>query len=190
MKRRNRRQQRGFVLLVVLMCILVLLLVSTLLYTRVGEQSVTTVALRNQVIASERARMGAMRAVTELRFNSGSQPIYLGPVPGLTPCTDVLDPAACPRDPAHMVTIPYFNNGTGVDLSAGGGSQYLVQVFREQRLLPFPETVPRVVILATGYYGYDPTELPGAHRTESTVMLELAPAGTGTYECSGYCGGG
>jgi hypothetical protein len=98
--------------------------------------------------------------------------------------------AGCPRDAAHMVTIPYFNNGPTLDLAAGGGSQYLVQVFREQHLLPFPEAVPRVVILSTGYYGYDPVELPGAHRTESMVMLELAPAGTGTYECSGYCGGG
>jgi hypothetical protein len=88
-----------------------------------------------------------------------------------------------------MVTIPYFNNGPALDLAAGGGSQYLVQVFREQRLAPL-EPIPRVVILATGYYGYDPNELPGAHRTESVVMLELAPAGTGTYECSGYCGGG
>lgn len=185
----RKRNQRGYIMVVVLLCTAAISLTGALVFTASQDQMVATQALRNQTIAAARANMGAQRALAELRM--ATPPDYVDLRDKVAYCTQGYDActAACKTNPNCNIFRqgPILDRGRTGSLAAGGGSIYNIRLFMEQK--PGDE-MPTTMIESTGYYGYDPSVVPGATRYESRVLVEVGGIDEPTDPCPGYCGGG
>lgn len=185
-----KRAQRGYIMVVVLLCLAAVTVTGALVMSQSEDQMVTTASLRNQSIAAARASLGAQRGLAELRMPN--LPSYLSNLENLQPCQSYEDcvtlcGGTTLNCPTRFVTMPKVDLGRNSgSLSEGGGSQYFVQFYREQK----ESETPITVIVSTGYYGFDPTVVSGANRFESMVLVEVGGNPVASQTCTGYCGGG
>lgn len=178
---KQKRQQRGFILQTVIGAIVILVVGGTFLYMRTHEHLMMTGAVRLQTIAASRATLGVETAIAQLKQQVPSS------VTTLAPCHISETLAAC--TPGRVASLLDLDNGTGVDLSAGGGRQYHVNVFLRTNDAGLQS---RLLLVSDGFYGYRYAGVDSPNLISSQLQVELSMpiSGTGGSIVTGYSGGG
>jgi hypothetical protein len=145
------RHTRGYVLLIVLAAVAVLSVVAAFVHTETESQLVLTTSLKAQSVASSRATLGAEAYLAQYKANYPQATI------GLLPSFDSYAAAIAAGvgstlpDALTDYSPTYGNPALPIELSAGGGVQWCVDVWRLNRGL---NVQPWTVLEVFGYYGY------------------------------------
>jgi len=165
-------QQRGYVLLIVLAAVAVLSVVAAFVHSETENQLVLTSALKGQSVAAARATLAAQAYLAQYKANYPASTINL--LPSFSSYTDAVDAGAGAMLPDALTDYSptYGNPALPLDLAAGGGAQWCVDIWRLSR---GPNVAPWTVIEAFGYYGY---------RQSGTLTTCSALANSGTVAVS------
>jgi hypothetical protein len=191
---------RGYVLLIVLAAVAVLSVVAAFVHSETENQLVMTAALKGQSVASSRATLAAEDYLAQYKANYPSNTINL--LPTFDSYADAAD-GGLGSTLNDVITDYSPSSGThplALDLSAGGGIQYCVDIWRLNRGL---NVQPWTVIESFGYYGYSSgspstclglAALPGVLVSQVEVQIEQATVagnstGPGPGAGSGAAGG-
>lgn len=187
---------RGFVLLVILAAVAVLALIAAFIYTQTEDQLLLSVASRGQSIAASRATLAAQRTLAIYRANYPGAAIN-----ALLPQATYQAAVLAGQTLSQVAATPPLPADRTVDLVAGGGAQWCIEVWRMNRgVLP-----PWTVVEAFGYYGYTGAALPqfvnciaqpansGIFSSQVTVYLDATNPGVtggGDNAAPGTCAAG
>ncbi|HUM09507.1 MAG TPA: hypothetical protein VLT82_01005 [Myxococcaceae bacterium] len=136
---------RGFVLLVILAAVAVLALIAAFIYSQTEDQLLLSVAARGQSLAASRATLAAQRTLAIYRSNYPT-----GAINALVPQATYQAAIAAAQTLSQVAPTPPIPGDRTVDLVAGGGAQWCIEVWRMNR----GPLSPWTVIEAFGYYGY------------------------------------
>ena len=145
------RPRRGYVLLIVLAALAVLSVVAAFVHTETENQLVMTAALKGQSVASSRATLAAEAYLAQYKANYPQNTINL--LPTFDSYADAVDggPGSTLPDALTDYSPSIGSPALPLDLTAGGGVQWCVDVWRLNRGL---NVQPWTVLEAFGYYGY------------------------------------
>lgn len=196
------RPPRGYVLLIVLAAVAVLSVVAAFVHAETENQLVLTTSLKGQSVASSRATLAAEAYLAQYKSNYPSNTINLLPTFNSYAAAIAAGPGAILPDALRDYSPGSGAPALALDLSAGGGLQWCVDVWRLNRGL---NVQPWTVIEAFGYYGNRPplsavgtctgvAALPSVLVSQVEVQLESATVpgnstGPGPGGGSGAAGG-
>jgi hypothetical protein len=195
------RRPRGYVLLIVLAAVAVLSVVAAFVHSETENQLVMTATLKGQSVASSRATLAAEAYLAQYKANYPQSTISL--LPSFDSYADALDGGAGSTLPDALTDYsPSVGNpALPLDLTAGGGVQWCVDVWRLNRGLNIQ---PWTVLEVFGYYGYRTSSAlttcqqvagsPGVIVSQVEVQIEQATiagnsTGPGPGAGSGSAGG-
>jgi len=191
------RPQRGYVLLIVLAAVAVLSVVAAFVHSETESQLVLTSALKGQSVAAARATLAAQAYLAQYKANYPSSTINLLPSFSSYAAAVAAGAGAMLPDALTDYSPTFGNPALNLELSAGGGAQWCVDIWRLDR---GPNVAPWTVIEAFGYYGFRQN---GALTTCSTlansgtvavsqleVQLEQAQTSGGSGSSCPACGSG
>ena len=160
--------QRGYVLLIVLAAVAVLSVVAAFVHAETENQLVLTSALKSQSIATSRATLAAEAYLAKYQANYPSSTLSL--LPTFDSYADAIDAGVGSTLPDALTDYSptYGNPALTLDLTAGGGAQYCVDVWLLNR---GANIAPWTVLEVFGYYGY-------RQSAAQTSCLGLANSGT------------
>jgi len=146
-----RVPERGYVLLIVLAAVAVLSVVAAFVHSQTENQLVMTTALKGQSVAASRATMAANAYLAQYKVNYPQASLSL--LPSFSSYTDAVDagPGSTLPDALTDYSPTFGNPSLPLELSAGGGVQFCVDVWRLNRGL---NVQPWTVLEVFGYYGY------------------------------------
>ncbi|HMK71787.1 MAG TPA: hypothetical protein VK454_00530 [Myxococcaceae bacterium] len=142
---------RGYVLLIVLAAVAVLSVVAAFVHSQTENQLIMTTALKGQSVAASRATLAANAYLAQYKVNYPQASLSL--LPTFASYTDAVDAGVGATLPDAMTDYSptYGNPALPLELSAGGGVQWCVDVWRLNRGLNVP---PWTVLEVFGFYGY------------------------------------
>lgn len=145
------KARRGYVLLIVLAAVAVLSVVAAFVHSQTENQLVLTSALKGQSVAASRATLAAEAYLAQYKANYPAGTINL--LPSFSSYLDAVDAGVGSTLPDALVDYsPTFGNPPlPLDLSAGGGAQWCVDVWRLYR---GANVAPWTVLEVFGYYGF------------------------------------
>jgi len=162
----RRRPPRGFVLLVILAAVAVLSLIAAFIYSQTEDQLLLSVAAKGQSLAASRATLAAQRTLAIYRANYPTAAIN-----ALLPQPTYQAAITAGQTLSQVAPTPPVPSDRSLDLVAGGGAQWCIEVWRMNRgVLP-----PWTVVEAFGYYGYTGTTPP------DFVNCIAQPANSGVF---------
>ena len=170
----RERGRRGYVLLIVLAAVAVLSVVAAFVHAQTENQLIMTTALKGQSVASSRATLAANAYLAQYKVNYPQASINL--LPTFASYADAVDAGTGSTLPDALTDYSptYGNPSLALDLSAGGGVQWCVDVWRLNR---GPNINPWTVLEVFGYYGYRQsstvTTCQGMANAQAVVVSQL-----------------
>jgi hypothetical protein len=142
---------RGFVLLIVLAAVAVLSVVAAFVHSQSESQLVVTSMLKGQSVASARATLAAEAYLAQYKANYPTATLSLLPTFDSYAAAVAAGPGATLPDALTDYSPSFGSPALTLDLAAGGGVQWCVDVWRLNRGL---NVQPWTVLEVFGYYGY------------------------------------
>jgi hypothetical protein len=148
---KHRNAERGYVLLIVLAAVAVLSVLAAFVHSQTESQLIVTTALKGQSVAASRATLAAQAYLATFRSKFPDLATY----PSFSSYADAVAAGAGATLPDALTD---YSPGAGIgnpalplELSAGGGVQYCVDVWRLNR---GNNVQPWTVLEVFGFYGY------------------------------------